>query len=286
MSRRRPAGPVSSTPGVRETYAPGSTTGVPGRLYVVAVPIGDPDDLSIRALRTLCAVDIIASEDPEATHRLLAHHRAEAEGTAQEHQPSITSYGHDNRDDKTAVLISRLLEGQSVALVVDRGTPGVYDPGAYLVAAAHAHTIPVVSIPGPSALTAALSVSGLNGDQVEFVGTVPSTRASRLSLLRKLARSLSTTVLFGIRRGHLRELAALFGPRAVCLCRNLGSAQEQVIRTKASALPDHVTASRADNAELWTLVLAGRPVHRRRNPRSTQKASPNSKAGWPPTCAD
>lgn len=275
MSRRRPAGQVSGAHDVRHTHAPGATIGTPGKLYVVAVPIGDPDDLSIRALRTLRAVDIIASEDPEETHRLLAHHRTQVDDTTQEHQPSITSYGHDNRDDKTAVLISCLLEGQSVALVVDRGTPGVYDPGAYLVAAAHARTIPVSSIPGPSALTAALSVSGLNGDQVEFVGTVPSTRVSRLSLLRRLARSPSTTVLFGIRRGHLRELAALFGPRAVCLCRNLGSAQERVIRTKASALADHVTASRTDNAELWTLVLAGRPVHRRRKPRSTHKTARN-----------
>lgn len=275
MSRRRPAEPVSGAHDVRHTHAPGATTGAPGKLYVVAVPIGDPDDLSIRALRTLRAVDIIASEDPEATHRLLAHHRAQADDTAPEPQPSITSYGHDNRDDKTAVLISCLLEGQSVALVVDMGTPGVYDPGAYLVAATHDRTIPVVSIPGPSALTAALSVSSLNGDHVEFVGTVPSTRASRLSLLRRLARSPLTTVLFGIRRSHLRELAALFGARAVCLCRNLGSAQEQVIRTKASALPDHVTASRADNAELWTLVLAGRPVQRRRKPQSTHKTAQN-----------
>lgn len=255
MTRRRQIVPHAESGPHKQT--PPMTGDQPGTLYVVAVPLGDPDDMSLRALRTLGRVDIIASEDPQATSALLAHHHRTGSWSATETWPPITSYGHDNRDEKTAVLLACLQQSQSVALVVDTGTPGIYDPGAFLVAAAHAQAIPVAPIPGPSALTAALSVSGINGDHVEFVGTpLPSNRTRRLTVLRRLARSPATLVFFGVRASHLRDLAAVFGTRAACLCNNLGSAQEQVIRTQAAALPQSMAHSKAHAEELWTLVLA------------------------------
>lgn len=138
-----------------------------GILYLVAVPIGHADDITLRALRVLRDADLIASEDPAATRRLLAHH---AIGTA------LTSYGPTGIKQKAAVLVDRLKQGQRIVLVSDCGSPVIADPGSILVASAHAHDIRVVSIPGPSALTAALSVAGLPTDRFLFLGQLPDTK--------------------------------------------------------------------------------------------------------------
>src|SRR5512139_43653 len=122
-----------------------------GTLYVVAVPIGHPDDVTVRALRILGKVDIIASEDPHLTQQLLMHHGIQA---------TVTSYGPRNLKEKAAVLLYRLQRGIDVALVSDRGSPLVADPGHLLVAAAHSRGIPVVPVPGPSAIIAALTAAG------------------------------------------------------------------------------------------------------------------------------
>ncbi|MBH0209805.1 MAG: rRNA (cytidine-2'-O-)-methyltransferase, partial [Nitrospira sp.] len=129
----------------------GTFTGPPGKtgtLSLVAVPIGNSGDLTVRAIRTLAAADVIASEDPAATQDLLAHHGLTTK---------ITSYGPSHIKEKVAVLIHRLREGAHVALVSDTGSPVVADPGALLVQAARSNGIRVVSVPGPSALTAAVA---------------------------------------------------------------------------------------------------------------------------------
>lgn len=150
-----------------------------GILYVVAVPIGHAGDITLRALRVLRDADLIASEDPTATRRLLAHHGIDT---------ALTSYGPTGIKQKAAVLIDRLKQGQRIVLVSDCGSPMIADPGSILVASAHAHDIRVVSIPGPSALTAALSVAGLPTDCFLFLGQLPGTKPA---IRRRLASHLA-----------------------------------------------------------------------------------------------
>ena len=135
---------------------------MPGTLYVVATPIGNLEDVTLRALRILREVSVIAAEDTRRTSRLLQHYSIST--------PTTSLHAH-NEDARTPRLIERLLGGESIALVSDAGTPVVSDPGARLVAAAHAAGMRVEPIPGPSAALAAISGSGIGGDGFLFVGS-------------------------------------------------------------------------------------------------------------------
>src|SRR6185503_7458226 len=137
---------------------------MPGILYVVATPIGNLEDITLRAIRVLREVAVIAAEDTRRTARLLQHYSIST--------PTTSLHEH-NEHGRTPALIARLQRGESIALVSDAGTPVVSDPGVLLVAAAHAAGIRVEPIPGPSAAMAAVSASGLRGDQVLFVGFPP-----------------------------------------------------------------------------------------------------------------
>lgn len=158
-----------------------------GSLFVVATPIGNLEDLSFRALRTLREVDLVAAEDTRRTARLLAHYEV---------RKPLTSYREHNEARETPRLVARMKAGESVALVSDAGTPGISDPGARLVRAALAEGLKVVPVPGPSAITAALSASGLPADQFLFMGFPPSSGASRQRWLNQLATEARTVVLF------------------------------------------------------------------------------------------
>jgi 16S rRNA (cytidine1402-2'-O)-methyltransferase len=164
-----------------------------GTLYIVGTPIGSFDDLSIRALTILKRVPIIAAETPLATQALLAHH-----GIC----TTITSYGPVNRDEKIGVLLHHLQQGHDVALVSDSGMPAVYDPGRMLIAAAQQAGYPVTVVPGPSALTAAVALSGYSGDRIAFEGRLP--RTSRL--LKKFLESFR----------HKHETLVMFAPSGSC----------------------------------------------------------------------
>ena len=158
-----------------------------GSLYVVAVPIGDPDDLTIRARRVLDGVDWVLAEDPATTRRLFAHH-----GIA----TPLSSYHNRNKEEKTAVVIARLREGHSLALVCDAGTPLLCDPGAYLVGRARRAGLTVVSVPGPSAVLAALSIAGVPADTFVFAGTMPSRGPGRRAFISALRTEARTQVVF------------------------------------------------------------------------------------------
>lgn len=150
----------------RPVESPGLPAKKPvGSLFLVGVPIGHPDDITIRALGILSRANVIATEDPIATQELLRHHNLSA---------VVTSYGPTRIREKVAVLIHRLQQGISVALVADCGSPVISDPGSLLVAAAHKHTIPVYSIPGPSAVTAAIAASGFPAEAFHFYGDIPT----------------------------------------------------------------------------------------------------------------
>lgn len=139
-------------------------------LYVVSTPIGNLEDITLRAIRVLREVDLVAAEDTRQTRKLLAHY-----GIATE----TTSYHEHNEAGKTPVLVGRLLRGEDVALVSDAGTPAISDPGYRLVKAAVAEGVEVVPVPGPSAITAAMSVAGLPTSEFTFKGFVPATAGKR-----------------------------------------------------------------------------------------------------------
>jgi 16S rRNA (cytidine1402-2'-O)-methyltransferase len=158
-----------------------------GTLFVVATPIGNLEDLTFRALRTLREVDLIAAEDTRRTAKLLAHYDI--------HKPMVSLREH-NEYREAPRLVARLLRGDNIALVSDAGTPAIADPGARLVAAARDAGIIAVPIPGPSAVTAALSVAGIAVAEFVFMGFPPARGSERNAWLHRLKREPRTVVVF------------------------------------------------------------------------------------------
>lgn len=160
---------------------------MPGTLFVVATPIGNLDDLTFRALRTLKQVDLIAAEDTRRTSRLLARYEV---------RKPLVSLREHNEARETPRLLDRIRAGESVALVSDAGTPGISDPGSRLVHAAREAHLPVLAIPGPSAITAALSTSGVPADEFVFMGFPPRSGKARESWFERFALETRTVVFF------------------------------------------------------------------------------------------
>jgi 16S rRNA (cytidine1402-2'-O)-methyltransferase len=158
-----------------------------GTLYVVATPIGNLEDLTFRALRILREVDLIAAEDTRRTAKLLARYEV---------RKSLVSLREHNEAKESPRIVARLAAGQSVALVSDAGTPAIADPGDRLVRAAREAGVPVVPIPGPSAITAALSVSGLEETSFVFLGFPPASGSQRTAWLAALSKERRTVVFF------------------------------------------------------------------------------------------
>ncbi len=160
---------------------------MPGTLFVVATPIGNLEDLTFRALRTLREVDLIAAEDTRRTAHLLARYDVR--------RPLVSLREH-NEVRETPRLLAKLQAGTSIALVSDAGTPGISDPGARLVRAVREAGLPVVPIPGPSAITAALSSSGVEANQFVFLGFPPSSGKARAEWMARIKSETLTTVFF------------------------------------------------------------------------------------------
>lgn len=198
-----------------------------GTLFVVATPIGNLQDLSPRALEVLRSVDWIACEDTRHTARLLARFEIEAR---------TLSLHRFNETERCRLILDRLREGASIALVSDAGTPAISDPGATVVAAVVREGIPVTPLPGPSAPIALLSASGLPADRFVFDGFLPHRAGERRTRLRELrAETRTLVVLEAARRvrATLSDLDALFGARAVVLGRELTKLHETIVRGSA-----------------------------------------------------
>ncbi len=220
-----------------------------GTLYIVSMPIGHPDDITLRALATLRHATVVASEDPRVTQALLAHHGITA---------TITSYGPLNRDEKIQLLLHRLTQGQDVALVSDNGTPIIYDPGSRLVAAAHQAGIPVKAIPGPSTLTTAAAISGFSGDAIIFEGRLPSTShrlAQYLSRLRKDRRTLVFYVNPGALSRLLKILVQILPTRQIAVATDLTTCMETLARGRPRELLDRIGPVSKDSAV--TVIIEG-----------------------------
>jgi len=235
----------------------------PGTLYVVGTPIGNPDDITIRALRILKTVPIIAAEDPRSTQALLAYH-----GISGGIAGTVTSYGPQNLDEKIALLLRRLESGQDIALVADSGMPVIHDPGCRLIAAARQAEVPVTSIPGPSALTAAAALSGFSADRIVFEGHPPRSRRQLTSFLYRRCMDRSTSVFFVEEhavRPMLETLAAVFPARMIVLAQNLTMKDEWIHRGTAPSLLKlriRLRRGREDGLKT-TIVVAGATTAKR-----------------------
>jgi 16S rRNA (cytidine1402-2'-O)-methyltransferase len=201
-----------------------------GTLYVVGTPIGNLEDVSLRALRVLREVALIAAEDTRRTRILLARY-----GIA----TPTTSYFEHNKLRRGPELLGRLQAGGDVALVTDAGTPGISDPGYHLVRLARDAGIPVVPVPGPSAAVAALSVAGVPGDRFVFEGFLPVKRGRRLARLRELQMLRRPIVLYESPHrlaATLDALAEVFGEAEVVVARELTKQFEELRRGTPAAL--------------------------------------------------
>lgn len=196
---------------------------MPGTLFVVATPIGNLEDLSFRALRILKEVDLVAAEDTRRTAKLLSHYNVR--------KPLVSLHAH-NEHRESARVIARLVAGESVALVSDAGTPGISDPGQLLVKEAHAKGVRVSPIPGPNAIAAALSTTGLPADQFIFLGYPPRSGSARSDWFDELRRSPRTSVFFEaphrIER-TLKDLSILLGERQIFVHREISKIHEELV---------------------------------------------------------
>ncbi len=199
-----------------------------GTLYVVATPIGNLGDITLRALETLQQVDLIAAEDTRHTRRLLQHYNIDT--------PLISFHQHSGQG-RVEQIIQRLLKGESVALVTDAGTPSISDPGGVLVAEAHRHGIRVVPVPGASALTALLSVSGLPTHRFRFEGFIPRKEGARRKFFERIAGEEMVVVFFESPHRLLKTLQTaheVLGEREVVVGRELTKQFEEVFRGRLS----------------------------------------------------
>ena len=221
-----------------------------GTLYVVATPIGNLEDITLRALRVLREVDLVACEDTRRTGQLLKAHGITAR---------TTSFFEHNERWKGDRLLDELRSGRNIALVSDAGTPGISDPGFRLVRDAREAGIPVVPVPGPSAATAALSVSGLPTDRFLFVGFLPPRRGARRRAIEALRSRAETLVLYEspVRLPEtLADLAEVLGDRSAFLCREATKIHEEYVRTSLKDLAREAGERDALRGEL-VVVIAG-----------------------------
>jgi len=199
-----------------------------GILYIVSTPIGNLEDITLRSLKILKDVDLIAAEDTRHTGILLKHY---------EISKPLTSYFEGNELKKRALILSRLQKGEKIALVSDAGTPGISDPGFRLIKLAIENEIPVIPIPGPSAIITALSVSGLPTDSFLFKGFLSHKSKKRRDQLQKLEEFRETLIFYeSPHRIHqtLQDIFEIFGDREMVLARELTKMYEEILRGKVS----------------------------------------------------
>jgi len=223
---------------------------VKGTLYIVSTPIGNLEDITARALRILGEVDIIAAEDTRHSLKLLNHYGIS--------KPMI-SYWKEKERSKAEEIVRRLLSGKSVALISDAGTPGISDPGAILIKMAIEENVPVVSIPGPSACIAALSLSGLPTDQFAFIGFLPPKQSQRKKMLTELSFETKTMIFYEAPHRILETLVdmeALFPGRRAALVKELTKMHEEVLRGNISEILANMEKTKI--AGEYILILGGK----------------------------
>ena len=222
-----------------------------GTLYIVSTPIGNLEDITLRALRILKAADVIAAEDTRHTLKLLTHYGI---------SKPVISYWGEKEQQKAEEVIGRLGNGQSVALVSDAGTPGISDPGGVLVRRALQEGIEVVPVPGPAALIAALTISGFSTEEFVFSGFLPAKQSQRRRFLEELSLEKRTIVLYESPHRvveSMAEMAEIFGGRRMVIAREITKLYEEVMRGTVSEVFERLAGSRIVGE--FVLVIEGRP---------------------------
>ncbi len=221
-----------------------------GTLYLVATPIGNLEDITMRAVRTLQEVDLIACEDTRTSRVLLNHYGI---------NKSVVSYHNFNERQASERIIGRILEGQNVAVISDAGTPSISDPGFIIVREAVRQGINVVAIPGPAAMIMAVAVSGLPTDAFIFYGFLPQTSGKRRAILESLVDRRETMVFYeSPYKIHklLDEIFEVIGNRKAALCREMTKKFEEIIRGDIETIRDQL-ADKKVKGEI-TLVVQGK----------------------------
>jgi 16S rRNA (cytidine1402-2'-O)-methyltransferase len=215
-------------------------------LYVVATPIGNLEDITLRAIRILKEVKLIAAEDTRKTHQLLSHYGIKT---------PTTSYHEHNKLTKLDYILNRL-ETEDVALVSDAGMPGISDPGYELISTVQQNKIQIIPIPGPSVPTTALAASGLPTDSFCFHGFLPARAAARRRWLKSQAEAKSTMILFEAPHriiDSLKDMQAIWGDRKITVCRELTKIHEEIFRGTLSEAISYFTCPKGE----FTLVVSG-----------------------------
>lgn len=226
-----------------------------GILYIVSTPIGNLEDITLRALHVLKSVDVIAVEDTRRSLKLLNHYGI---------SKPLISYWKEKERARSDKIIGKLLSGQSVALISDAGTPGISDPGTVLIKRAIQETIHIISIPGPTAFVAALSVSGLSTDEFTFIGFLPSKKTQRLHALKSLSLESRTLVFFEAPHrilGTLMDMNDTFAGRYIVVAKEITKIHEEIVRGSISEV--FSTLQKASIAGEYIIIVEGRHDKRR-----------------------
>lgn len=220
-----------------------------GKLYIVSTPIGNLDDITLRAIEVLKSVDLIACEDTRRTLILLEKFNI---------AKKLVSYYNYNERQRTEELISHLKLGKNIALVSDSGTPGISDPGYILIKRAIDENIQVIPIPGPTAFVSALVVSGLPMDEFVFVGFLPH-KKGRKTKLQKLAQEERTIILYESPHRLLKtlnEILEVFGDREIAVAKELTKVHEEIFRGKVSEVLNKLTPDKIKGE--FVIVISGK----------------------------
>ena len=205
-----------------------------GKLYIVATPIGNLEDITLRALRILKEIDIIAAEDTRQTLKLLNHF---------EISKPLISYHRHNEDIKSNILIEKLKKGENIALVSDAGTPGICDPGEEVIKRAIEENIEVIPIPGACAMINALIVSGINTSEFSFLGFLPLNKKLRKEKIEEIKNSEKTIIIYEAphkMKTTLQDLKKILNNRKIVLARELTKIHEEFIRKNIDELLEDI----------------------------------------------
>jgi 16S rRNA (cytidine1402-2'-O)-methyltransferase len=227
---------------------------MPGKLYIVATPIGNLEDITLRALRILKEADLIACEDTRYTAKLLNRY---------EIHTRMESYHKFNEESRAPRLIQWLIEGKNIALVSDSGTPLISDPGYEIVSSCHAQGIEVIPIPGPSAAIAALVASGLPSDNFFFAGFLPQKSSHRKSRLEELAGIQATMIFYEAPHrilSTLEDMIAVLGPRRASLARELTKIHEEFLCGNLDEIFTVLRDRQAIQGEITIIIERGEAV--------------------------
>ena len=263
MSKKRPTHVIATQTPLRPSN--GSALGG-GCLYIVGTPIGNLEDITLRALRILKEVDLIACEDTRHTQKLLSHYNI---------SKALVSYHEHNEMTRSPELLIQLEQGAKIALVSDAGMPLVSDPGYRLVTLCVRHKIPVVPVPGPSAMLAALAAAGLPNEEFLFVGFLPQRSGERRRMLEHLRIEERTMIFYEAPHRVAESIAdaqEILGDRRACIAREVTKLHEEFLRGKLSQLAESL-AERPARGEITFIVGPPEPSAAAGQADSTQSLS-------------